>query len=111
HLTIANRTRAKAQDLCDRIAAAHPGVSISPGGEDPSGHDIVVNGTSLGMKPDDPLPLDAARLDASMVVAEIIMEPEITPLLARARDAGCCIHLGRPMLEHQLELMADFFGL
>lgn len=111
HLTIANRTRAKAQDLCDRIAAAHPGVSISAGGEDPSGHDIVVNGTSLGMKPGDPLPLDAARLDASMVVAEIIMEPEVTPLLARARDAGCRIHLGRPMLEHQLELMADFFGI
>ncbi|MFG1462170.1 shikimate dehydrogenase [Xanthobacter sp. DSM 24535] len=111
HLTIANRTRAKAQDLCDRIAAAYPGLSVSTGGEDPSGHDIVVNGTSLGMRPDDPLPLDVTRFAASMVVAEIIMEPEITPLLARAREAGCRIHLGRPMLEHQLELMADFFGV
>jgi len=111
HLTLANRTRAKAEALGERVATAHPEVSLSVGSEDPSGHDIVVNGTSLGMKPGDALPLDVERLSSSMVVAEVIMEPEMTPLLVAAKEKGCRIHLGKPMLEHQLELMADYFRL
>lgn len=110
-LTLANRTRAKAQDLRERIVSAYPGAPVSVGTDDPSGHDVVVNGTSLGMRPGDPFPLDADRLTSDMVVAEVIMEPEITPLLARAKEKGCAIHLGKPMLDHQLELMADFFKL
>lgn len=110
-LTLANRTRAKAEALRDRILADYPGFPVTVGGNDPTGHDIVINGTSLGMRPDDPTPLDFARLEASMIVAEVIMQPEITPLLAAARDKGCPIHLGRPMLDQQIELMADFFGL
>ncbi len=110
-LTLANRTRAKAEDLGRRIAATYPDAAVSVGDDDPSGHDIVVNGTSLGMRPGDALPLDADRLEPTMVVAEVIMEPAVTPLLARAQERGCRIHLGKPMLEHQLELMADFFKL
>jgi shikimate dehydrogenase len=110
-LTLANRTRAKAEDLRARILADYPDLPVSVGSEDPGGHDIVINGTSLGMRPDDPAPLDFAKLDPAMVVAEVIMEPEIPPLLAAAREKGCRIHLGRPMLDQQIEAMADFFGL
>jgi shikimate dehydrogenase len=110
-LTLANRTGAKAQSLCDRVAAAYPGAIVAVGTDDPSGHDIVVNGTSLGMRPDDAISLDIERLVAGMVVAEVVMEPEVTPLLARAKEKGCRIHLGKPMLEHQLELMANFLKL
>ena len=46
-----------------------------------------------------------------MVVAEIIMQPEVTQLLAEARARGCRIHPGRPMLSCQLGLMADFLGM
>jgi shikimate dehydrogenase len=110
-LTLANRTKAKAQNLRDRVAGAYAGANVLVGTDDPSGHDIVVNATSLGMRPGDAISLDADRLDSSMVVAEVIMEPELTPLLVRAREKGCRIHLGRPMLEHQLELMANFLKL
>lgn len=111
HLTLANRTTAKAEDLCRRIRAACPEASVSTGGPDPLGHDIVVNGTSLGMRPDDPIPLDVTGLTPGMIVAEVVMEPAITPLMAEAEARGCRTHPGRPMLEQQLELMADFFGL
>jgi shikimate dehydrogenase len=46
-----------------------------------------------------------------MTVAEIIMQPELTPLLAAARARGCRIHFGRPMLDCQIELMASFMGV
>ncbi|WEK52025.1 MAG: shikimate dehydrogenase [Candidatus Kaistia colombiensis] len=110
-LTIANRTRAKAEALRDRILALYPAATVIVGDSDPSGHDLVVNGTSLGMRPDDAPPLDTTRLTADMIVAEVIMVPTMTPLLVAAEARGCRIHLGKPMLDQQLELMANFFGL
>ena len=110
-LTIANRNRSKAEELVERLLSACPGARISVGGPSPAGHDLVINGTSLGMRLDDPLPLDAEALDPGMIVAEVVMEPELTPLLAQARSRGCSIHYGKPMLDHQLDLMADFMKL
>ena len=109
-LTIANRTRARSEALVERVAKQHPGVCIDIGA-DPAGHDIVVNATSLGLRADDRLPLDVSRLDSHQIVAEIIMSPETTPLLAAARARGCRVQPGRPMLACQLAMMADFMGL
>ena len=112
-LTIANRTPAKSKALIERLARHGSMVPVDVGnsGGDPSGYEIVVNGTSLGLHPDDPLPLDASRLDPGQIVAEIIMNPETTPLLAAARARGCRVQTGWPMLACQLGLMADFMGL
>ena len=110
-LTIANRTRPKAEDLVRRVAAFLPAAKVEIGSPDPSGHDLVVNATSLGLKDGDPPPLDADRLDGSQVVAEIIMQPETTALLAAAAACGCRVHPGKPMLTCQLDLMADFMGM
>ena len=110
-LTIANRTRARSEALARRISRYTASVTAEIGDTDPSRHDIVVNGTSLGLHAGDPLPLDASRLTANQIVAEIIMDPETTPLLAAAQARGCRIHPGWPMLACQLEMMADFMGL
>ena len=97
--------------MVERLSKQGSGVSISIGDANPSGYDIVVNGTSLGLHADDPLPLEVSRLDARQIVAEIIMNPETTPLLAAARARGCRVHPGWPMLACQLGMMADFMGL
>ena len=110
-LTIANRTRARSEALVERLAKQGSRVPVRVGDTNPAGHDIVVNGTSLGLHPADPLPLDVSRLDARQVVAEIIMNPETTSLLAAARARGCRVHPGWPMLACQLGMMADFMGL
>ncbi|MEN3421742.1 shikimate dehydrogenase, partial [Brucella abortus] len=47
---------------------------------------------------------------AGQIVAEVIMEPEVTPLLAAARDKGARIHFGRPMLRQQIRLMGEHMG-
>lgn len=110
-LTVSNRTAARAEDLARRLAEARPGLPVTMAGPDPRGHDLVVNGTSLGLGADDPLPLDAARLEPGQIVAEVIMEPAETPLMAAARARGCRVHPGRPMLEAQAEMMADWLGM
>ncbi len=110
HLTIANRTESKAIELINRVAGSYPELSLSVGTNDPSGHDLVVNGTSLGLRPEDPAPCNVGRLDPSQIVAEIIMQPVETPLLIAAKAKGCRIHYGAPMLACQIELMAAFMS-
>ena len=109
-VTIANRTASRAEDLVARLRGRFPGLDAAVGGTDPAGHDLVVNATSLGLTPDDALPLDVTRLDASMTVAEIVMRPERTALLLEASRRGCRVHLGRHMLDCQIDLMARFMG-
>ncbi|MGV2863176.1 shikimate dehydrogenase family protein [Achromobacter sp. AGC39] len=110
-LTVANRTPAKAEDLKARILSLHPDANIAVGTPDPSGHDLVVNGTSLGMKEGDALPLDTSRLTPEQLVCEVIMQPKDTALLLAAQAKGCTVHYGAPMLVCQIALMAEMLGV
>jgi shikimate dehydrogenase len=111
HLTIVNRTRAKSDDLAARLAKVHPGLPVSTAPASVADHDLIVNATSLGLREGDALPLDVNALQPRQIVAEIIMVPEMTPLLVAAKAKGCRIHLGRPMLDAQLDLMIAYMGL
>lgn len=110
-LTIANRTTARAQDLLERIKSLYPDAVVRVGTADPSGHDLVVNATSLGLAEGDPLPLDTSKLEPTQLVCEIIMQPADTALLKAAQAKGCAIHYGAPMLAGQIALMAEFLGV
>ncbi len=111
HLTIANRTKAKVEDLIRRIQIAYPSADLRIGNADPSGHDLVVNGTSLGLRAGDALPFDAAALKPHQIVAEVIMDPEETAIMALAKAKGCRVHPGKPMLASMRYLIADFMGV
>ena len=110
-LGIHNRTVEKVDDLISRLHEVYPGFNATAVGASPMDYDIVVNATSLGMKESDPLSLNADELSPEQVVAEIIMTPETTPLLAAAQNRGCKIHYGLPMLRSQANLMAAFVGI
>jgi len=110
-LAITNRTMGKAEALAEKIAAAYPGLAVEAAGPDPSGFDLVVNTTSLGMKEGDAYPVTVENLSPGMLVAEVIMKPEMTPLLTAAQTKGCGVHLGRHMLEQQVKLLFAFLGL
>lgn len=107
-LTIHNRTHTKAAALADRVRAAWPALKVSAGGPSPEGHDVVVNGTSLGMRSGDGLPVDAQGFRPGMVAADIVIKDERTPFLEEAFRRGCAVHPGLPMLAAQIELMLDF---
>ncbi len=107
-LTIYNRTTTKAEDLAGRVRAAWPSCDVRVGTREPTGHDIAINGTSLGLQPDDSLPFDTSGLTPDMVVADVVIKPHHTPVLARAVEAGCAVHGGEPMLVAQIQLMIDF---
>lgn len=97
--------------LIARLRRHHPHIDSVAGSNDPSGFDLVVNASSLGMAADDSLPVDISRLAATAFVAEVVMTPEVTPLLAAARARGCRTQPGVDMLFEQIPLYLEFFGL
>ena len=110
-LAICDIVPAHTEALIARLREHHPRIAASPSSNDPSGYDLVVNASSLGMTADDGLPVDIARLPATAFVAEVVMTPEVTRLLAAARARGCRTQPGVDMLFEQIPLYLEFFGL
>lgn len=111
HLVIANRSLHKAQAIVDRLTPRFAVRLDCTSSTDPSGFDVVINCTSQGLKPDDALPTDPARIDAGAAVVDIIMTREPTPLLAACRARGLAAHAGFEMLVQQVPEYMRFFGL
>jgi shikimate dehydrogenase len=111
-LTIFDVDQAKAERVIAGVRTAYPELRAEVGPPVPSpDHDTVINATPLGMSPDDSFPIDPAALDPSMLVIDVIMKPETTPLLKAAQARGCRIQPGRHMLEGQVAAVAAFFGI
>ena len=81
---------------------------VSAGSSDPTGFDIVINATPLGMKAGDPLPFDGSKITASMFVGDVVTQPALTPWIAHAREAGCQTSTGLDMFASVRDLMVDF---
>jgi shikimate dehydrogenase len=68
----------------------------------PSGTDIVVNATSIGLgNGNQPLDLDVSSLKPGMVVADVIVDPPDTRFLRDAKAQGCTTIDGLGMLINQ----------
>ena len=101
-LYLVNRTASKAEAVAAEIAKRFPKVRTSVGyPSEPV--DLLHNATSLGLKADDPLPLDANqfKLASARAVYDMIYRPAETPLLHAARRAGCRTANGHGMLLYQ----------
>jgi shikimate dehydrogenase len=99
-----------ADGLLQRLKHHYPNLAVSAGSADPSGYDIVINASPLGMKKDDPLPMDVDRIAASAFVGEVVMKEEITPFLAAVRARGCDYQVGTDMLFEQIPAYLEFLG-
>ena len=77
---------------------------------DVTGFDLIVNGSPLGMKDDDPLPFDLTNLSPSTFVGEVVMKKEMTPLLEIAKAKGCQYVIGTAMLFEMIPAYLEFFG-
>ncbi len=101
---------AGADALAGRLRQHYPGLDVQTGSRDPAGFDLVVNATPLGMKPDDPMPIEAGRIAPGTFVGEVVMKEEYTPLLRAAREKGCPVQVGTDMLFEMIPAYLEFFG-
>jgi shikimate dehydrogenase len=97
--------------LAARLQAHYPALEVRTGSSDPTGHQLVVNATPLGMNDGDPLPLEVARIDPDAFVGEVVMKSEMTAFLKAAQARGCRFQIGTDMLFEQIPAYLEFFGL
>lgn len=107
HLTFHDINQVNQQALFEKLQAAYPG-RVTVADAVPTDCDIVVNATSAGMKPADPLPVDPAQLKGHMIVSDVITDPVPTRLLEEAEKLGCFTREGTHMLDGQIGLLFDF---
>ena len=101
-LFLVNRTQSKVVEIAMEIGKQFPGVVVHA--DYPrSAVDLVLNATSLGLKAEDPSPLDEKQFSLKQTVAvyDMIYRPAETALLKTARQAGCRAANGLGMLLHQ----------
>ena len=101
---------ASSEALAGRLTEHYPELEVTTGSKDPEGYDLVVNATPLGMKDDDPLPMDVDRIAPTTFVGEVVMKQEVTPFLRAALDKGCKVQVGKDMLFEQIPAYLEFFG-
>jgi shikimate dehydrogenase len=108
HLYLANRTQTRAEGLAALLRQKIPHAEVSVVAMEESSlaahlshTDIVVNATSVGMHPHDPIILPAAGLGPRHLVCDIVYRPLHTPLLQVAQRQGARTVDGLGMLLHQ----------
>ncbi len=109
-LTLFDSNDGTAAALAARLYEAYPVLEIATGNREPTGHDIAVNATPLGMNAADPLPMDVGKLSPQTFVGEVVMKQEVTPFLAAARARGCDTQVGTDMLFEMIPAYLEFFG-
>ena len=109
-LMLHNRSREKGEALLHDVARAFPATATAIVTATPPDCDIAINATSLGLHAHDPMPFSIEPLRSDAAVAEVVMQPLITPLLQAARARGLRTVTGDGMLTAQLPRWMDFLG-
>ena len=99
---------ARREDLARKLRAYGP-VQPSVGSVDPSGFDLVINATPMGMKASDPLPLQVDRLAPGTFVGDVVTVPAVPPLIEAARARGCSTMTGSGMFEAVRDRIVEFY--
>jgi len=107
-LALVNRTLEKLQPLAARLRALAPGCEVVALGLDDvalaetcRAADLIVNASSVGLRPGAPSILPGACLKPGHLVYDCVYQAAPTPLLERAAALGCRTADGRSMLVHQ----------
>ncbi|MBL4891402.1 MAG: shikimate dehydrogenase [Rhizobiaceae bacterium] len=89
----------------------YPKVLLDNEPSDAGGYDLAINASTLGMNKWDPIPISLQLIRADGIVADVVTQPEITPLLAEAQKCSLKIQTGNEMAFAQLEFQMRHLGL
>jgi len=106
-LAIHDEDAVRCTTLVDRLASLNRG-KVKHGQANPTGFDIALNATPMGMKAGDPYPLDTSKLTSDTFIGCVITAPAISPLVQAARDMGCSTVTGADMFGRVRDLMVEF---
>ena len=99
----------KRDKVVRQLSVSFPG-RVAVGSNDPSGFDLVANATPMGMREEDPYPVEVSLLQPSQFIACVVTKPEVPPLIAEARKLGCRTMTGGQMFDAQADILADLLA-
>lgn len=109
---ILNRTRPVAERLLEEMRFEALQARVLADADEAAGpYDLVINATSLGLRPSDPLPLDLSHVEAAAVF-DCVYGREGTAWTRRADAAGLAASDGLEMLVEQARIsVRNWIGL
>mgnify|MGYP003336270586 FL=1 len=106
-LAIHDENSDRRESLIQRLNSLKKGRVYS-GSANPTGFDIAINATPVGMGEKDPSPIELDAITPDMFVGCVITVPAVPPLIAAARAKGCKTTTGADMFVQVRELMVSF---
>lgn len=113
-VTLANRTRARADELAARATAWLPELRVvdwQERGEAADDADLIVNATSFGMASEPGSPLDALPERDGLHVYDLVYGRGTTALVEQALERGAAVADGLAHLEAQAVALLPHLGL
>lgn len=110
HVDVFDTHAPSATDIVERASAAFPATHFAITQPQAQGYQLIVNASTLGMHPDDPLPVSLDGIDSACIVADCGMKIENSKLLQAAHALGCRTQKGKEMLIEQAPLYLELFG-
>ena len=109
-LSIIDPQRERAAALAKTLRGAFLTCRVDAVEAVPSGVDMIVNASTVGMRDGDGLPGNIGPLTADTLVGDVVVSQEPTPLLRHAIRYGCRCVDGRDMLNGQADALMSFFS-
>lgn len=107
-ITVANRTIERAEELAELISENFDEVEVKSIpleerflAEEMALNDLLVNATSVGMKPSDPMLIHPEWLHSGLIVYDVVYTPPETKLVRAAKEKGLRCSGGIDMLVFQ----------
>jgi shikimate dehydrogenase len=116
HVSVAARRLEPAQRIIERVAEYAGDTDLGAVRLDETSDgiiesaDLIVNATPLGMREDDPLPIDPERIGSGQSVYDVIYSRDPTALVASARLRGAKACTGLGMLVGQGAISIEIWG-
>ncbi|WP_175815997.1 shikimate dehydrogenase family protein [Burkholderia diffusa] len=108
-LDVRDNDAARTASLVDRLATLQRGtVRVAAADLAPESFDVIVNASPMGMRADDPPPVDVSRVPATTFVGDVVTKPPLTPFIEAARARGCRTVTGTQMFSRVCDRMVAF---
>ena len=109
-LSIIDPQKERAAALAKTLRETFPTCRVDIVEAVPSGVDMIVNASTVGMRDSDGLPGDIGPLAADALVGDVVVRQEPTPLIRHATRHGCRSINGRDMMGGQSDALMSFFN-
>jgi shikimate dehydrogenase len=100
----------RVEALADALHHAFPDCDVAAASSKPTGVDMIVNASPVGMRPGDGMPGDVGSLSADTLVGDVVISDSPTALIQHGLANGCHCVNGHDMHSGQIEAIMNFFA-